>query len=625
MANPAPVPAWMQACALPLAWRGQAAWRVLDTDFAQGERFLQLWQVWAQDATPCPMLHLVALTGQAPGREALLQSLVGYPPLAGMAPELERQWFGFLPGFHQIILHGGRLRLTLGIGPVRALLREHQFSADSMVVGLSEPVADLTCGPTAASWDTWGMKALTRLCRCGTKLALMSQASLDPSSWQQAGFVADMPTLTGGNASSIWGGTYQPRWRTIRTRDAWRAAPAPVSHCVVIGAGLAGAAAANALALRGWQVTVLDAAQQPAAGASALPVGLLAPQPSRDDGPRSRLSRAGVRITLQAAHRLLQYGQDWALSGVAHCGNEPAALPPDGSEQARPWAQVGLAARRGQSGLIRKERADHILWHAAAGWIKPERMVRAWLDQPGIRHLAESPVHAIVWHAGQWRLIGPQGRVLADAPQLVIAAAGATSALVNMAMAAARATPTQPMAPLSSIEGQVSWAAHTEADTALFPRFPVNGAGSVVAHVPWESGSAWFAGATYENPTDGPMKAAQAHALNLERIAQLLPEAATAIAPAFAAAAVHAWRGTRWTAPDRLPIAGPWASANPTETPRLWISTAMGSRGLTYAALCGELIAAQMCAEPLPLEASLHKFISSERAQRQASRPARGR
>lgn len=618
MADPALVPAWMQACALPLAWRGQATWQVLDTDFAQGERFLQLWQAWAQDAAPCAMLHLVALTGQAPGRQALLQSLAGYPQLAALAPELERQWFGFLPGFHQIVLQGGRLRLTLGIGPVQALLREHQFSADSMVVGLPESVGDPTANSTADRWDAWGMKALTRLCRSGTKLALTSRAGVDPSTWQQAGFVAEMPTQTEHSAASIWGGTYQPGWRTIRTRDAWRAAPAPASHCVVIGAGLAGAAAASALAQRGWQVTVLDAAHQPAAGASALPVGLLAPQLSRDDGPRSQLSRAGIRMTLQAAHRLLHYGQDWALSGVAHCAAEPAPLPPDWSEQARPWAQVGLTARTGHSRLIRKELADQILWHAAAGWIKPERMVRAWLAQPGIRHLAASPVHALAWHAGQWRLIGPHGRVLADAPQLVIAAAGATSALVNMAMAAARATPSPPMAPLSCIEGQVSWAAHTEADTALFPRFPVNGAGSVVAHVPWQSGFAWFAGATYENPTNSPVNVAQAHALNLERIAQLLPDAATAIAPAFAAGAVHAWRGTRWTAPDRLPIAGPWRGANTTVTPHLWISTAMGSRGLTYAALCGELIAAQLCAEPLPLEARLHKLISTGRAQRQA-------
>jgi tRNA 5-methylaminomethyl-2-thiouridine biosynthesis bifunctional protein len=35
------------------------------------------------------------------------------------------------------------------------------------------------------------------------------------------------------------------------------------------------------------------------------------------------------------------------------------------------------------------------------------------------------------------------------------------------------------------------------------------------------------------------------------------------------------------------------------------VTTAMGSRGLTFSALCAELLAAQLHAEPLPMEARL--------------------
>jgi glycerol-3-phosphate acyltransferase PlsX len=55
-------------------------------------------------------------------------------------------------------------------------------------------------------------------------------------------------------------------------------------------------------------VEVVDAAPAPAAGASGLPAGLLVPQHSRDDATRSRLSRAGVRLTLQWCRRLLREG-----------------------------------------------------------------------------------------------------------------------------------------------------------------------------------------------------------------------------------------------------------------------------------------------------------------------------
>ena len=66
----------------------------------------------------------------------------------------------------------------------------------------------------------------------------------------------------------------------------------------------------------------------------------------------------------------------------------------------------------------------------------------------------------------------------------------------------------------------------------------------------------------------------------------------------------------RCTSPDRLPIAGPVAAA---ELPGLWTCTAMGARGLTLALLCGELLAARLQGEPLPIDARLAKALGTER------------
>ena len=78
----------------------------------------------------------------------------------------------------------------------------------------------------------------------------------------------------------------------------------------------------------------------------------------------------------------------------------------------------------------------------------------------------------------------------------------------------------------------------------------------------------------------------------------LLPEAAAALQEEFATGAVRAWNGVRCASPDRRPLLGELA-------PGLWVSTAMGSRGLTFAALCGELLAARLHGEPLPLPVRL--------------------
>ncbi len=629
MVDPLPVPDWMRACALPQAWRGQRAWRVLDTGFGQGGRFFPLWQAWADDAHGCAMLHMVAITNEAPSRDAMLGVMAAFPSLSAMAPELAQQWFGLLPGFHHLVLHQGRLRLTLCVGPRQAMLREQQFVADSIVLSAADNTGQ------ASAWDAWGIKALTRLCRRGTGIALPSQAGLDPGMLEHAGFVAQPSPDTSHLSQRVWSGCFQPRWQIKSSRNPWQHAPIPVADCVVIGAGLAGASAAGALAARGWTVTVLDAAAAPAAGASALPVGLLAPQLSRNDGPRSQLSRAGVRITLQAARRLLRHGQDWSLSGTAMLGDVAAALPAPWPQEGRPWVEAGLPPGLALPGPGDPAAHDACLWHAAAGWIKPAALIQAWLAQPGVRFQGNSAVHAITRSNDQWRLFGSNGQLLAEASQLVIACAGHTDTLVRLAMAAtatatataaasvtateidtpAPAPPAHDLAPLAAVHGQVSWAAHTDADRPLFPDFPVNGAGSVLAHVPWQSGTAWFAGATYENATTPVVTESQAHAQNLERIAQLLPGAAAALQPAFASGVVYAWRGTRWTTPDRLPIIGQWPADKADALPGLWISTAMGSRGLTYATLCGELIAAQMGVEPLPLEARLLRFISSGRAR----------
>ena len=48
----------------------------------------------------------------------------------------------------------------------------------------------------------------------------------------------------------------------------------------------------------------------------------------------------------------------------------------------------------------------------------------------------------------------------------------------------------------------------------------------------------------------------------------------------------------------------------------LWVCTAMGARGLTRAVLCGELLAALVNAEPLPLDARLARAMGTERLEK---------
>jgi tRNA 5-methylaminomethyl-2-thiouridine biosynthesis bifunctional protein len=68
----------------------------------------------------------------------------------------------------------------------------------------------------------------------------------------------------------------------------------------------------------------------------------------------------------------------------------------------------------------------------------------------------------------------------------------------------------------------------------------------------------------------------------------------------------------RCASADRRPLVGEWA-------PGLWASMAMGSRGLTFAALCAELMAARLHGEPWPLPARLARALDLRRPDRARS------
>ncbi|MFY0100206.1 FAD-dependent oxidoreductase, partial [Acinetobacter baumannii] len=63
-------------------------------------------------------------------------------------------------------------------------------------------------------------------------------------------------------------------------------------QALVIGAGLAGTAAAERLTARGWRVDLIDAGPEVATRASGNHGGLFMPALARDDSPLARLTRA---------------------------------------------------------------------------------------------------------------------------------------------------------------------------------------------------------------------------------------------------------------------------------------------------------------------------------------------
>jgi len=618
-------PALLKGCGLPLAWANQAAWRVLETGMGDWLGFLGTWAAWKNDPHRPRMLHYVAITPAVPvvpdvARHLRADTLASDPHRAAQAQALAAQCFGLLPGFHRLVFEQGQVLLTLCIGDLNDMLREQRFEADSVYLNVTH------------GWDQWHIKSLARCCRRGTGLA-MNQATLERVQMlKQGGFelqcspAATAATTTGavtGAHIDEWQGTYNPRWEPKTTRHPFTKCVTLPSTCVVVGAGLAGASMAAALARRGWRVQVLDAAAEPAAGASGLPVGLMVPHVSGDDSPRSRLSRSGVRQTLAQARSLLVQGQDWSATGVLERRLDGSTGLP------QPWPQEGLDWSQPQATLPadapwRAHLPDDAsaLWHTQAAWIKPGKLVRAWLAQPGVRFKGDAAVASIDRAGNEWVLQDAGGNALAHAALVVLATAtGSNHLLDQLAVALPEHSHALHQLPsLQGIPGQVSWAMQRDSDGPALPPFPVNGLGSLVPHVPFtlglSTGMAWFAGASFETQgtTTSAASVANQHRANHQRLATLLPAAGDALADQFETGAVQVWRDTRCAAADRLPVLGPLMAG---DKPTLWISTGMGARGLSMAALCAELLAARLGGEPWPMEGTLAKAIDSLRKHKE--------
>ena len=591
---------FLQGCGLPEDWAGQAQWRILETGFGFGLNFLVTWAAWRADPQRPQLLHFIALEAGPAAADDILRVAARHPELAELAQALAAQYWGLLPGVHRLSFDEGRVLLTLAIGDAQTLLRAQDWTVDSVYLdGCFNPA----CNPEL--WSLASFKAVARCCRRGARLATWNVARPVREALTQCGFsVAKVPGIP--PARDTLQATFDPHWQPRKPASASATpAPAKAGQCVVIGAGLAGAAVAASLARRGWQVQVLDQAAQPAAGASGLPAGLFCPHISPDDSVISRLSRSGIRVLMAQAQNLLQAGQDWQPEGVLeHRVDGRLGLPahwPDGPGS--DWSHPASTAQLQAAGLAPEAIA---CWHVRAGWLRPAQLVAALLAQPGIVWRGGANVahlHATEAVNGnlQWQMLDADGHLLAQAPLVVLAAGFASRALSGERL------------PLRPLRGQISWAVQDAALEAALPPFPVNGEGNLVSHIPLDDGRrAWHLGSTFERGIDTlPPTAeerAQAHAANRQRLSGLLPT----LAPTFDAywPEVQAWAAVRCTAPDRLPVVGPLDSAS---LPGLWACTAMGARGLSLSLLCAELLAARLHNEPLPLDAKLAQALAVER------------
>jgi tRNA 5-methylaminomethyl-2-thiouridine biosynthesis bifunctional protein len=587
---------------LPGRWAGRSDFTILETGFGLGNNFLATWQAWRDDAARCERLHLVSAELHPPTQQDLARAHAE-SPLRELAVQLVQAWPPLAPGLHRLVFEGGRVQLTLALGDARALLPQLRLTADALFLDGFAPARN------PELWSPELIKALARRCVKGSTAATWSVAGGLHAALTTAGFKVQRAPGIGGKRE-ITQAVFAPRF-------AMTAAQAPPGdrRALVIGAGLAGAATAQALVRQGFEVTVLEREPAPAQGASGNRAGLFHGTLDPDDSPYARLHRTAALWAAAAYRQAVAAGVPGQVQGLLRLAprRQGRTDPHRLIERLLPPADYVQLVEADAATALADVPLTEPCWHyPGGGWLSPAGWVQHVLGTtPGITCHTVAAVESLVRDGAEWAAQAG-GLTLARAPVAVLAVADEVNEMLAPLGHAAW--------PLARTRGQVTELQGLEATLQL----PVAGDGYAI---PLPGGL--LCGATRQGGDEDAALREADHAHNLERLRRL-----TGIETGTAT--VHGRVGWRVHSDDRLPIAGAVPLATlPAGTradqarrvprePGLFVVTALGARGITWAPLLGALVAAQAAGSPWPLEQDLADAIDPARWIVKRARAAQG-
>ena len=580
---------------LPARWQGRPRFTILETGFGLGNNFLATWAAWRADPARCERLCFVSIEKHPLSPADLARATVA-TPVPELAHALIEAWPAATCNLHSLDFDAGRVRLLLAFGDVQAWARELVASVDAFYLDGFAPARN------PAMWGRGVFAMLARLAAPGATAATRSAASAVRAGLRSAAFEPQLAAGSGGQRD-ITLARFTPRFTAAAPPGRTVPSAAP-SHAIVIGGGLAGAFTARALARQGMACSVLDRHAEPAAEASGNPAGLFHGAVMGHDGPHARLLRAAALASEISMRAALARGVPGRIDGLLRLeARLPlAAMQALLERQALPRCFVQALSPAEASALAGLSLSHAAWFYRGGGWADPRALVRDALATAGVSWHGGLAAMRIARDGGVWHVFDATDALIGSAPLLVLANGADALRLAGL-----------PPHWLQCRRGQISWGTRA---AAVRPRVPIASGGYVLS---LPDGCLLFGATNQSNDSDATVRAAD-HRDNRSKAALLIGASAP-----HASDALHGRVGWRAAAPDRLPLVGAvpdLAAARPRRAdaprllprqPGLWLHTGLGSRGLTTAALCAELIAAQVSGAPWPLEADLVDAIDPAR------------
>ncbi|AUZ04731.1 tRNA U-34 5-methylaminomethyl-2-thiouridine biosynthesis protein MnmC [Vitreoscilla sp. C1] len=378
----------------------------------------------------------------------------------------------------------------------------------------------------------------------------------------------------------------------------------PVKHVIIIGAGIAGASTAYALAKRGIEVTVLDAAEA-ASGASGNHQGLLYAKITAADTAQNQLLRLAFPFALSHLQHHFPDKAFWDDCGLFQWAFDDKEY----QHQQKLLQSHYIAIENWQNCTAQRSsiwQEQQGLWWPQGAWVSPPLWVQALLQHPNIHVHTHQKVHHFDWQHPQWQV--HTNNDCFQASHLIICSGNHSDVF----------TQTQCLN-LRRIRGQVAYA---DSHAAIHIPHAITGQHYLT---PAFQNRHTFGASFVFNDEDIQFRVAE-HQHNLNGLQQLSPQ----LADVCATQQIQGRASIRADSIDHLPILGPLSDARAMQHtyaklsqdkhylieakcpyyPNLWINTAHGTRGMVTAPICAESLARRLCQEtdilPQPLQDALH-------------------
>lgn len=591
----------------------QGSFTLVETGFGTGLNFILTWLEWIafqekqkQTRNNQPEnaeqesnhLHFISIEKYPLNKDQIAQALSLFPQLKHLTDQLTDEYPLLVKGFHSLQFKDQNLSLTLIFDDVSSALPQLNGPIDAWYLDGFAPAKN------PDMWTDTLYSSMAQLSKENTTIATFTSAGDVRRALSASGFELNKVPGFGMKREMMYGKFIQsqgPLANTFDTIKPWlKPRPIAIKKIAIIGAGIAGCTTAYALARRGIAVTIIDR-HGIATEASGNPQGAMYAKLAAGEATHSEIYVQGYLQSLRWLHQHLEAGDGWDNCGLIQL----ASTEKEALRQRKFIANTHYPKELLHS--IDTEQASEIsgvtmsnggLFFPEAGWVSPQ-----CLCQQLVKHSLITVEKQHIEDLAKFKQDNAYSHV-------IIACANQSQKLLEGCYL-----------PTKSIRGQLTYLEQSinKPQPPIELKTVLCGKGYIA---PAHQGH-FCLGASYNIKDDETQMRLIDHQKNFnylddfgQEFQQLHSELKEQAADSFPGRT-----GFRCTTPDYLPMVGPLIHEesfdrdftairkNLARYPRqevkfhqgVYLNIGHGSRGLTSAPLCAELIASYISEENFPL------------------------